>query len=38
MLLLLAGWYPDFCMSENELQEREDVIFEEVDRDNFFAV
>lgn len=33
MLLLLDGWYPDFCVSENELQERGNVIFEEVDQD-----
>lgn len=33
MLFLLGGWYPDFCMSENELQERGDVIFEEVEEE-----
>lgn len=33
MLFLLESWYPDFCVSEDELQDRGNVIFEEVDRD-----
>lgn len=33
MLFLLESWYPDFCFSENEFQERGNVIFEEVNRD-----
>lgn len=32
MLFLLESWYPDFCVSENELQDLGNVIFEEVDR------